>query len=104
MHISSGRTWGKSHNINLLEIGGASTKAAGQQSPKNVWENEMKQNKETPSWFNNFIKEHKEQKRRVTERSTCGEFHHIENTIYFTTCFTISYGDSRHGEVHLKIS
>jgi tetratricopeptide (TPR) repeat protein len=30
----------------------------------------------------------------LTERSTNGEFHHIENTIYLTTCFTISCGDS----------
>jgi hypothetical protein len=31
----------------------------------------------------------------TTERNIYGEFHHIENTIYLTTCFTISCGGSR---------
>jgi hypothetical protein len=30
----------------------------------------------------------------ITEQSISGEIHHIENTIYLTTCFTIRCSDS----------
>jgi len=39
----------------------------------------------------------------ITEWNVYSEFHHSKYTTYLTTCFTTKCGDSRSGEVHLKI-
>jgi len=50
-----------------------------------------------------LLHEIKAGKYSITERNVYNEFHHSKYTTYLTTCFTTKCGDSRPGEVHLKI-